>query len=460
MLLATRCPHCETVFRLQREQLALHDGLVRCGHCQQVFDAARALVPTEPAARRLFDATSPDRRPLEAGHRDFTPGAWDMRGPWLDGAIDPKLQMTSASVSTAAGGAVAAHAAAHETRNAATDTPAQEASKASDALSGSEASQASRASDTSTHDAPPVPKTPETPAGGTPAPGERPAHAWPEANAGAPAIRPSDADLPHAGAREFAPPPRPTLDLDLDRSATAKHEPDTARASASPPGDAVEPMLASHAAAAAALAGVPHDREPRFGAAPPARADAEPFAAAPEADNREHFAMTRETRTDAARGGLARALVALVALALAALLAAQLAWWQRETITIYWPSSEPLFKQACAALGCAVTPPRAIDGLRLDASDLRQLDGPRLLELKVPLTNRYRVALAYPSIELTLLDEANNITARRVLAPRDYVRPGMRVEAGMPAGATQTMIVRIDTDGIAASNFRVQIFYP
>lgn len=475
MLLATRCPHCETVFRLQREQLALHDGLVRCGHCQQVFDAARALVPTEPeaaaaqaaprapeqpAARRLFDATSPDRRPLEAGHRDFTPGAWDMRGPWLDGAIDPKLQMTSASVSTAAGGAVAAHAAAHETRNAATDTPAQEASKASDALSVSEASQAARASDTSTHDAPPVPETPETPAGGTPAPGERPAHAWPEANAGAPAIRPSDADLPHAGAREFAPPPRPTLDLDLDRSATAKHEPDTARASPSPPGDAVEPMLASHAAAAAALAGVPHDREPRFGAAPPARADAEPFAAAPEADNREHFAMTRETRTDAARGGLARALVALVALALAALLAAQLAWWQRETITIYWPSSEPLFKQACAALGCAVTPPRAIDGLRLDASDLRQLDGPRLLELKVPLTNRYRVALAYPSIELTLLDEANNITARRVLAPRDYVRPGTRVEAGMPAGATQTMIVRIDTDGIAASNFRVQIFYP
>lgn len=91
---------------------------------------------------------------------------------------------------------------------------------------------------------------------------------------------------------------------------------------------------------------------------------------------------------------------------------------------------------------------------------MRQLDGPRLLELKVPLTNRYRVALAYPSIELTLLDEANNITARRVLAPRDYVRPGSRVEAGMPAGATQTMIVRIDTDGIAASNFRVQIFYP
>jgi predicted Zn finger-like uncharacterized protein len=50
MLLATRCPHCETVFRLQQDQLTLHDGLVRCGHCRQVFDATRSLVP-EPTVR-------------------------------------------------------------------------------------------------------------------------------------------------------------------------------------------------------------------------------------------------------------------------------------------------------------------------------------------------------------------------------------------------------------------------
>lgn len=446
MLLATRCPHCETVFRLQREQLALHDGLVRCGHCRQVFDAARALVPTEPEAaaaqaaphapeqqpappRRLFDATSPDRRPLEAGHRDFAPGAWDMWAPWLDGAVDPKLQMTSTSVSTASDGAVATSAAADEARNAESDAPTQQAREASD-----------------------------TQAAPAPRPGERTTHASPETDTGAHAARTSEADPPAAGAREFPPPPPPTLDL--DRSATTKREPDAARASAPPPRDAVEPVLASPADAAAALDRALHDHEPHFGEAAPSRASAEPFAAAPDADNREHFAMTRETRTNAARGGFARALGVSVAFALAALLAAQLAWWQRETITIYWPSTEPLFKQACATLGCSVTPPRAIDGLRLDASDLRQLDGPRLLELKVPLTNRYRVALAYPSIELTLLDEANNITARRVLAPRDYVRPGTRVEAGMPAGATQTMIVRIDTDGVAASNFRVQIFYP
>ncbi|HYS63190.1 MAG TPA: MJ0042-type zinc finger domain-containing protein, partial [Paraburkholderia sp.] len=43
MLLATRCPFCETVFRLQPAQLALRRGLVRCGHCNEVFDASSSL---------------------------------------------------------------------------------------------------------------------------------------------------------------------------------------------------------------------------------------------------------------------------------------------------------------------------------------------------------------------------------------------------------------------------------
>jgi len=37
-VLATRCPHCHTVFRVVADQLKLRDGLVRCGHCREVFD--------------------------------------------------------------------------------------------------------------------------------------------------------------------------------------------------------------------------------------------------------------------------------------------------------------------------------------------------------------------------------------------------------------------------------------
>ncbi|RDT00634.1 hypothetical protein DWU95_27915, partial [Burkholderia contaminans] len=119
MLLATRCPHCETVFRLQQEQLSLHQGLVRCGHCHEVFNASESLVPehaqqpepalTEPAAApdrgdaplpappRLFAAEAPAGSPSDT---DYKPEGWDMWAPWLDAGVDPSLQHSVRTVRT------------------------------------------------------------------------------------------------------------------------------------------------------------------------------------------------------------------------------------------------------------------------------------------------------------------------------------------------------------------------
>lgn len=35
----TRCPHCETRFKIAEAQLGAHHGMVRCGNCLQAFDA-------------------------------------------------------------------------------------------------------------------------------------------------------------------------------------------------------------------------------------------------------------------------------------------------------------------------------------------------------------------------------------------------------------------------------------
>ncbi len=196
------------------------------------------------------------------------------------------------------------------------------------------------------------------------------------------------------------------------------------------------------------------DGEPHF-----RRGAAEPFAAAPLHDE-EAFAVVRETRAPNSHRTGWRIVGGLVALLLLVALLAQLAWWQRETVMVYAPRTQMLFAQACAQLGCKVAPPRDIDGLLVEPSDLRQVDGPHKLELKMPLHNRSSVALAYPAVELTLLDEHNNIAVRRVLWPQDYVRPGTPIAAGLPPRATETMIVRLDTGGAIATNFRVQIFYP
>lgn len=48
MALATKCPHCNTVFRVAHDQLKLRGGIVRCGSCNEVFDGNAALL--EPPA--------------------------------------------------------------------------------------------------------------------------------------------------------------------------------------------------------------------------------------------------------------------------------------------------------------------------------------------------------------------------------------------------------------------------
>jgi predicted Zn finger-like uncharacterized protein len=45
----TRCPECETRFKVSEEQLAAHEGLVRCGRCQHVFNAREHLQAEEPS---------------------------------------------------------------------------------------------------------------------------------------------------------------------------------------------------------------------------------------------------------------------------------------------------------------------------------------------------------------------------------------------------------------------------
>src|SRR3954463_6800459 len=49
MALATKCPHCNTTFRVAHDQLKLRGGIVRCGACNEVFDGNAALL--EPVAK-------------------------------------------------------------------------------------------------------------------------------------------------------------------------------------------------------------------------------------------------------------------------------------------------------------------------------------------------------------------------------------------------------------------------
>lgn len=67
MSLTTRCPECNTAFRVHADQLSARGGRVRCGKCSRVFDAVAQLVQ-ESAAPLLPPEPSP-QLPLFEGAR-------------------------------------------------------------------------------------------------------------------------------------------------------------------------------------------------------------------------------------------------------------------------------------------------------------------------------------------------------------------------------------------------------
>ncbi|SAL74321.1 FHA domain-containing protein [Caballeronia peredens] len=457
MALATRCPHCETVFKLDPHLLAPHDGRVRCGHCQEVFDAAhhRFELPEETAApgvaqhAAIIDdeaavgpsthgsaaastastpAASPEARPLTPRALDLGPMPADAPPapppPPVGAHPDEDADRTVYADSPAFAGA-SAHAHANPPRNDIAPPPAQP----------------DAANEPSAEPAEPA-RMKQFIRVGTPQP-DLPNHARTQADL--PPAEPPIPPVPPA-------PPAPFGPLD-DRAEPFIGPVDTPSRETPPPSrrPAPEPAAAS---------AWRDDAEPGFAGTPPG-------GARPASAN-EAFPVTRETRApvppaagkNRSRSQGKRIAGIVVAVLLALLLLVQLAWWQRETVMVYVPASHALYSQACDALGCTISPPRAIDGLQIESSGLRQVDGPHKLELKLSLRNRMDVALAYPALELTLLDDKNNVAIRRVLWPQDYARPGTIFAIGLPPQSAQPVVVRLDTGDAVAANYRVQVFYP
>lgn len=56
----TRCPDCETTFRVTPEQLKARQGRVRCGQCQGVFNALETLIEEAPAIAAPIEEPAPE----------------------------------------------------------------------------------------------------------------------------------------------------------------------------------------------------------------------------------------------------------------------------------------------------------------------------------------------------------------------------------------------------------------
>lgn len=165
----------------------------------------------------------------------------------------------------------------------------------------------------------------------------------------------------------------------------------------------------------------------------------------------------RRSRLIAAAWGMG-ALVAALALA------GQLVYAYRGDLALAVPEAQPWLEAGCRRLGCTIPPPRRVDLLSIEASELAaERTAPGVLTLTAALRNRAGFAQAYPHLELTLTDGADQPVARRVIDPREYVGAMAPRPAAPPpfaAGAEQPVRLHIDVAGLNAKGYRIFLFYP
>jgi predicted Zn finger-like uncharacterized protein len=139
----------------------------------------------------------------------------------------------------------------------------------------------------------------------------------------------------------------------------------------------------------------------------------------------------------------------------------QLAMSFRVELAVLAPSAKPALVSLCDIFGCEVGLPAKVSLVGIEASDLHpDNEHPGRLGLTATLKNRAPFAQQFPHLELTLTDTADKAIARKVMAPADYLPRRTAFAEGMPPNADIMVVVGIDPGEMAASGYRLYLFYP
>ena len=406
MALATKCPHCNTIFRVAADQLKLRGGIVRCGTCREVFDGNAALV--DPAAASPFLTSGPGAAvPLSttdpADHS--LPSATDDEPIYsldFDTSFDPF-------------GILPATAQLKEDHDDDIELDL-DVSLPDEALA----------------DAPvaaPVmapAEPPEAPLPQPMAPFKR--RQVDDAPAFATYLRDSRRE---PSLETEAAPALPAIDkVSLDKPVPARRE----------------PTLADHSFEA--LPAAPVAPEP---------AEEQDAPVLPPADDEPAFVIQGRRREQS--GKALRIAMAAGSVVLLLLLFLQVMTTFRNPLAAQFPQWKPTLVALCKLSGCQVDLPAQIEALSIEQGELQTLKEQTFSYVSL-LRNQSRSVQAWPSIELILNDANDKPVLRRVIAPRDYLPATIDVSQGFAPRSEQTIKLYFALDQLTASGYHIAIFYP
>lgn len=153
--------------------------------------------------------------------------------------------------------------------------------------------------------------------------------------------------------------------------------------------------------------------------------------------------------------------LALGVACLAMLLAGQVTYHFRTQIVAAVPALRAPAERLCDLAGCRIPLPELSDRLAIEMSDLRALDParPNRVVLIATLRNTAPVAQAHPFVELSFTDARDQVTARKVLAPRDYLEAPATVRDGIGPHAEVPIRLQFDVSDLEVSGYRLYLFH-
>jgi predicted Zn finger-like uncharacterized protein len=150
-------------------------------------------------------------------------------------------------------------------------------------------------------------------------------------------------------------------------------------------------------------------------------------------------------------------LVAVIALAM--LLAWQIAVHDRDRLAAAHPALRPLLASLCGLLNCRIGPTHQIDAIAIDSSSFNKLRGDTY-RLNVTLKNQSGVPVATPALELTLTDGQDQALVRRVLMPAELGPAAGVIAAASEWSGSLAMAVAANGTGARIAGYRLLAFYP
>ncbi len=458
MILVTKCPHCQTAFKVTDDQLKLYDGAVRCGVCQQIFNGEEEL-QTEPPVLNDKPAAAPKKTtpppPSPQATATKSPLPPKIAAPEKTAFPPPPPSGRAAkeaddmviSLSDADINASSESAALFDALEEELSTISLELGQVTQQLFGNELEEIPEEDEDAVSPEPPVtergttgnrttsPKPPATTAttrfanlslypdlGGpvkntvySTAPYlDDVAGVAPSTSIEAEVVEPDDPALRRRGNR---------------RPSSPYREPDPLMDPPDRPSPAFFEMLDDD------------DRNP------------DPDAGEPD--------FVRKGRQQKRGGFLSGAFLGLATLALLAIFAIQCLYMFSDRIVVWWPPAEPAVAKACDMFSCPRRLETRISALSIESNELQIIP---------PLTDKYALSMllrnsssayqSWPHVELTLTDQDKKPIVRRVFTPANYLPDANRIIRGIPPYSEESVRLYLEMKTEHDADYRISLFYP